>query len=292
MKNRFGYKPYITLIPCLILFVVFCILPNLTNFYYAMTDFNGITVAKFVGLKNFKEIWIRGSLPHAVEVSYRFAILVTVIQNVLAVAMSILVSLKVKGSNFFRAVYFFPTAMGIFACATIWSILLDSNYGQVTSALQSIGINVQFWGTTKSIYTIIGIQVWMTFGYAMTIYYANIQSISADILEASVLDGATLWQKIRYIILPLLIPSIRVNLLLSVIGALQLRDIIFITTGGGPMESSMNLPMLIYDTAFDKGRHGLGAAYQVIHMLLILLSALLVLGVLRAIEKRGGKHET
>ena len=289
MKNRFGLKPYYTLIPCLFLFFLFCILPNITNFYYALTDFNGVTVKGFVGLQNFKEIFIKGKLPHAVGISFLIAILVTVLQNFIAVAMSIVVSLKVRGSNFFRAVYFFPTAMGIFACAIIWSVLMDNNYGQLTSLLKHIGINAQFWGTKKSVYTIIAIQVWMTFGYAMTIYYANIQSIPTDILEASTVDGATLWQKIRYIVLPSLLPSIRVNLLLSMIGAPQIRDMIFITTGGGPMESSTNLPMLIYNEAFANGRHGLAAAYQVILFFIILVSAAALLLVLRRVERRRGQ---
>ena len=166
---------------------------------------------------------------------------------------------------------------------------MDNNYGQLTTVLKHIGINAQFWGTTKSVYTIIAIQVWMTFGYAMTIYYANIQSISADMLEASTVDGATLWQRIRYIVLPSLLPSIRVNLILSMVGALQLRDIIFITTGGGPMDSSMNLPMLIYKEAFSNSQHGLAAAYQVIHFFIILLSAGAIFLVLQHIERKRGQ---
>lgn len=285
MKSRFGAKPYYAFIPCIILFFVFCILPHLTNFYYALTEFNGITVKQFVGLRNFAEIFRRGTLWKATGISMLIAILVTVLQNVLAVAVAILVSLKVKGSDFFRSVYFFPTAMGIFACATVWNILLDSNYGQVTAFFGAIGIHAQFFGTTKSVYTVIGIQVWMSFGYAMTIYYAGIKSISSDIIEASIIDRATLWQQIRYIVLPMLMPSVRINLLLSVIGALQLRDIIFLTTAGGPMESSTNLPMLIYDEAFGSGLHGLAAAYNVILLVLILIVAGVVLLVTNLADK-------
>lgn len=290
MKKRFGNSPYYTAIPCLILFCAFCILPTLLNFYYALTDFNGVNVAGFIGLENFKEIIIRNKWPNAVRISLLIAVLVTVFQNLIAIAMSVLVSLKVKGSNFFRSLYFFPTAMGIFACATVWSILLDSNYGQVTSALNAIGINAQFWGTTKSVYVVIAIQIWMTFGYAMTIYYANIKSIPAEMLEAASIDGATLWQRIRYIILPSMLPSIRSNLLLSMVGALQLRDIIMLTTAGGPMESSMNLSMLIYEEAFSNSRYGLAAAYQIVHFIVIFICAIFVLAVLKIIERRNGNE--
>jgi len=286
---RFGKAPYFTLIPGLIIFLVFCILPNLATFYYALTEFNGVTVKAFVGLDNFRYIFTKSEkLWNAIKVSYQMAILVTVIQNVIAVLVAIFVSIKIKGNNFFRATYFFPTAMGIFSCAMIWNIMLDGNYGPVTEFFRNLGINVSFWGSKKSIYTIIALQVWMTFGYAMTIYYANIQSISADIMEAADMDGATFWQKVWYVILPQMLPSIRANALLSIIGALQLRDVIFLTTGGGPMEATMNLPMLIYEEAFDNSRQGLGSAYQVVHFALIFVSSLIVLAISKAVERKNG----
>lgn len=288
-RMRFGKAPYFTLVPGLIIFLVFCILPNLATFYYALTDFNGVTVKEFVGLENFVYIFRKSEkLLNSIRISYVMAILVTVIQNVIAVLVAIFVSIKIKGNNFFRAVYFFPTAMGIFSCAMIWNIMLDGNYGPVTEFCRNISLDISFWGSKKSIYTIIALQVWMTFGYAMTIYYANIQSISSDIMEAADMDGAAFWQKIWYVILPQMLPSIRANALLSIIGALQLRDVIFLTTGGGPMESTMNLPMLIYEEAFENSRSGLGSAYQVVHFALIFISSLIVLRISKTIERKNG----
>ncbi len=288
-SSGFGKAPYLTLIPGLIIFLVFCVLPNLATFYYALTDFNGVNIKAFVGLANFRYIGVKSeALLNSIKISYLMAIMVTVFQNILAILMAIFVSCKVKGSNFFRAVYFFPTALGIFSCAMLWNIMLDGNYGPVTELFRRLGMDVSFWGSKKSVYTIIVLQIWMTFGYAMTIYYANITSVSEEILEAASLDGATFWQIVRYVLLPQMMPSIRSNALLSIIGALQLRDVIFLTTAGGPMNASMNLPMLIYKEGFDNSRQGLASAYQVIHFALIFVSALIVMAIARQIERRNG----
>ena len=272
LKKR-DISPYIGLIPSLAMYGLFILYPIISNFYFAMTKFDGVSVSAFIGLDNFKRAFSNDLLFNAVKNSFVYAIYITLIQNIIAIVLAILVSVKIKGSGFFRALYFFPNILGAFAVAIIWGIIMDPNFGPLTGIAKALGINAAFFGTSNSIYTIIFIQIWISFGYAMTIYFANIMSVPGELYEAAEIDGAGFFHKIRYILLPMLSPSISINILLSLIGSLKLFDIIFITTKGGPANSTENLPVLIFNQAFSQGEHGYGAALNVVQFFLILIIA-------------------
>ena len=159
--------------------------------------------------------------------------------------------------------------MGAFAVAIIWGILMDPNFGTLTTIFKSIGLKVAFFGNANSIYTIIFIQIWISLGYAMTIYFANIMSIPKDLYEAAEIDGAGFFNKVRNIIIPMISPSITINIMLSIIGSLKLFDIVYVSTQGGPFNSTENLPVMIYNQAFYLGDHGYGAALNVIQFFII-----------------------
>lgn len=269
--------PYIGIIPSLLMFGLFILYPAITNFYYSMTKFDGVTVQAFIGFDNFVRAFKSDLLYNAIKNSFIYAILITAIQNILAVSFAILLSLKVKGSNFFRALYFFPNTMGAFSVAIIWGILMDFNFGSITYITKLFGLNVTFFGNENSIYTIIFIQVWISLGYAMTIYYSNIMSIPQDLYEAADIDGAGFFLKVKSIVFPLIAPSITINIMLSIIGSLKLFDIIYVSTQGGPMNSTENLPVLIFNQAFSFSEHGYGAALNVIQFFIIISISLVTM---------------
>jgi raffinose/stachyose/melibiose transport system permease protein len=284
LKKRY-ISPYIGLIPSLAMYGLFILYPIISNFYFALTKFDGVSVSAFVGLDNFRRVFGNELLLNAIKNSFVYAILISVIQNLLAIILAILVSVKIKGAGFFRALYFFPNTMGAFAVAIIWGIIMDPNFGPLTSFAKALGINAVFFGTASSIYTIIFIQIWISFGYAMTIYFANIMSVPGELYEAANIDGAGFFNKIRHILLPLLSPSISINILLSLIGSLKLFDIIFITTKGGPANSTENLPVMIFNQAFSQGEHGYGAALNVVQFFLILVIVTFTTSIQKRLKK-------
>lgn len=277
LMKKSDIAPYIGIVPSLLMFGMFILYPALMNFYYGMTKFDGVTVHAFVGFDNFIRAFRGGLLLNAIKNSFTYAILITVIQNLLAVFFAILLSLRIKGSGFFRALYFFPNTMGAFAVAIIWGILMDPNFGSLTYIVKLLGFNITFFGDSNSIYTIIFIQIWISLGYAMTIYYANIMSIPKELYEASEIDGAGFLSKIKNIVMPLIAPSVTINIMLSIIGSLKLFDIIYVTTQGGPMNSTENLPVLIFNQAFSYGDFGYGAALNVVQFFIIISIAVIVI---------------
>jgi len=271
------------------LFFIFVIVPAFYNFYYSITDYNGFpgSQPKIVGLKNYVDAFATNldTTLSSIKNSFIYAILITVIQNVIAVTVAIVLSARVMLGNFFRAVYFFPNVLGAFVIAQVWGLLMNPNFGSLTMICERLGFSPDFLGDPHlAIYSIIFVQVWISMGYAMIIYYTNVKSIPSEILEASSIDGTTFFQKVRHVILPLIIPSFTINILLSLIGSLKLFDIIFLMTKGGPGISTQNLPVYIFSEAFEFSRHGYGAALNVIQFVIIFLLSIVVLRVLKKKE--------
>lgn len=288
-SKRIDIQPYIGLIPGMVLFLTFVIVPALYNFYYAVTDYNGFPGShpQIVGLSNFIDALSlnRDSTLSSIKISFVYAILITSIQNIAAVVVAIMLSVKIRLGNFFRALYFFPNVLGAFVIAQIWGLLMNPNFGPLTKLCEIIGFSPDFLGDPSLVvYSIVFIQVWISMGYAMIIYYTNVMSIPADLLEAADIDGTSFFQKIRHIVLPLIAPSFTINILLSLIGSLKLFDIIYLLTRGGPGISSQNLPVYIFSEAFDFSRQGYGAALNVIQFAIIFCISVLVLNVLKKRE--------
>ncbi len=282
-------NPYIGIIPGLALFLIFVIIPVFYNFYFALTDYNGFpnSPIHFIGFKNFINAFTinKNATFNALQNSIIYAVLITSIQNIFAVIIAIMLTFKSKTSNFFRALYFFPNVLGAFIIASIWSLLMNPNFGPISQLFEFFGVHVNLLGSTEySIYTVIFVQIWASMGYAMIIYYTNAKSIPSDSLEAADIDGASVLQKIKHIVLPLLMPSFTINILLSLIGSLKLFELIFIMTAGGPAGSSENLPVLIYNEAFSWGKHGYAAALNVVQFFMILIISVVIMFVLKKKE--------
>ncbi|WP_105619459.1 carbohydrate ABC transporter permease [Vallitalea okinawensis] len=286
-KNN--WSPHIGILPGVALFIIFVIIPTFYNFYFALTDYNGFpnSEVNVIGFKNFIDAFTinKDITMNALKNSLIYATLITSIQNIVAVVIAIMLTFKIKNSNFFRGLYFFPNVLGAFIIASIWSLLMNPNFGPVSKLFELVGMKVNLLGNPNlSIYAVIFVQVWASMGYAMIIYYTNVKSIPSDSLEASDIDGANTLQKIKHIILPLLMPSFTINILLSLIGSLKLFELIFIMTTGGPARSSENLPVLIFNEAFSFGKHGYAAALNVIQFFMILGISVVIMLLLRRRE--------
>ncbi len=288
-KNRFkNWEPNVSMLPGLLLVLIFVVIPIFYNFYFSITDYDGFNSnVNFIGLDNFKRIFTTefNITLNAIKNSFIYGICITVIQNFLAVFIAIFLCTKSKFNAFFRSLYFFPQVLGIFIISTIWGLLMNPNFGVMSYLFAQLGLEVNLLGDPDiAIYSIIFVQVWSSLGYAMIIYYTNVKQISAECIEAADIDGASLYQKIKYIIIPLLVPSFTINILLSLIGSLKLFDVIFLMTTGGPIRSTENLPVLIFNEAFSFGRHGYASALNVIQFFIIILLSMVILRIMNKFE--------
>jgi len=279
--------------PALLIFSVLFLYPLFRGFLFSFTDWNGLGNSyNFIGIDNFKEFFADENALDALVRTLWFALLIVVIQNVLALFLANVLDGKVKGGLFFKAVFFIPAILSPVVVGYLWSFIFDPQGGVLASLFKALHMpgaaSVNWLGDDKlALYSVIFVLIWQYFGYSMVIYLSGLQSISPTFYEAGEIDGASAWEKFWHIKFPLIAPSFTISMILSVIGALKLFDHIYVLTRGGPGRATETLTVLIYREAFGIGRMGYGAAVSILLFVFVLLILLVQLKVLQSRELVG-----
>lgn len=238
MNKKQVYPLYMMLIP-LGVFLVFFVAPSTIGYYYAFTDWSKfVSDVSFVGLDNFREIIKNRSLTTALVNTLIFASVKTVVCTVLGFVFALALNRQLKTRNILRTVYFTPAIFSALVVGLIFAALFDTRNGTVNRML--IAMNLESWTQEwlglriPALVTINLAEIWRSLGYAVVITLAGLQSIPADYLEAAKVDGATGWHRFKAIVLPLIMPSVNVNILFSLIYGLKMFDLVYILTSGGP----------------------------------------------------------
>jgi raffinose/stachyose/melibiose transport system permease protein len=192
-----------------------------------------------------------------------------------------------KRSNLYRAIFFTPQVISLLANGYIWSYILTKD-GPLNKFLEFIGLGMleQSWfGNFRlALGSLVGMSIWIGAGYCMVIFLANLQSIPKEIYEAADIDGAKGWKKFYYVTLPLLVPSITINLVLGMIYGLKAFDVVMSTTGGGPGYATETISTLMYVTAFVNQSFGEATAMGIVMFAAILTVSLVQIVLLRRKE--------
>lgn len=257
--------------------------------WYAFTDWNGLTHARYIGLGNFRQIFrdpaARGALEHTLVLALAFV----AASNAIGLALAVGLNRTLKSRNFIRALFFAPVVMSPLAVAYIWQFIFAYD-GPLNSLLGGVGLGSwrQAWlgSPTWAIWAIFLVLVWQFSGLTMIIYLAGLQGVSDEVQEAAAVDGATTFYRFRRVTLPLLAPAVTIALTLTLINGLRVFDQIIALTNGGPYYATETLTTQIYQQTFVDGRFGYGAATALMLTVIITIFALAQLGVLRAREKR------
>lgn len=287
LQKRVGHvrMAYFFVLPNLLIFGIFILFPMLLNFYYGFTSGNSILPQNrvFVGTANLEklldcdnyfdantcdeDLFWRGVGNTGFYVVSEVTLLV-----VFALATSLALNSNVAGRAFFRSVFFYPVLLSPVVVALIWKWLLQQD-GLLNAVIVSLGGTrapflldggwSQFW--------VIIIGVWAQMGFYTLILLAGLQSIPADLYEASSIDGANAFTTFRSITLPLLMPTMFVVLVLSMIRAVQVFDHVYVLTNGGPGTATLFIVQYIYRTAFGNRNFGLAAAASLILALVLLV---------------------
>lgn len=270
-----GWKKFFTvsafLLPNLIGFTVFIIVPILGSLYLSFTEWNLISSPQWVGLDNYarllkdKDFWRALGNTLTFIVGYVPAVMVT------GLGFALVLNKKISFRKFFRAAYFIPVITSWVAVSLIWKWLLNPNYGIVNYLLSLVGIQGPAWLQDPA-WAMVGIimtSVWKDTGFVMILFLAGLQGISETYYEAADIDGASAVQKFRHITLPLLTPTTFFVLVILLINSFQVFDQVMIMTEGGPAGATTVVVQQIYNYAFSYSQMGYASAMSWILFLLI-----------------------
>ncbi|MGM7719788.1 carbohydrate ABC transporter permease [Metabacillus sp. Hm71] len=287
----FNFKkgiPYILmLLPLLLIFVTFYILPLIYSFFYSFTDWSNYSQeTTFIGLENYQKVIEDKILLLGIKNSLIYAVVNVLLQNLIALPIAVILNSKLKFRNGFRAIFFSPAVLSVLVVGFLWSyILSSSDYGLLNNFLGFFGVEpINFLGNEKTaLGVIILTQVWQWFGWAMVIYLANLQSISQDLYEAAEIDGCTKLQTFWYITVPQLAPAIKINLVTGMISGLKVFDIVVSLTKGGPGYSTETILTLMF-SKFSEGNLGYAASFGMVFLVVSLLLSLVLLRLFKVWE--------
>ena len=267
------------LLPALALYGVFVIYPIAQSFRYSGFDWNGLEpLTNWVGLDNFATAFSDPLFIQAISHNAIIIGLSLLFQIPFAVALAVLLSRKLKGRGLFRTMFFAPYILSEVVTGVVWRQILRPSglLDQVLAGVGAGGMSREWLGDPDVVlYSLFFVISWKYFGLHMVLVMTGLQLIPNELEEAASIDGASWWQGFRYVTLPLLGPTIRVSMFLSIIGALQLFDLIWVTTKGGPVNASSTMATYLIDWGFRRGQFGYASAVSVIVFGLSLVVALL-----------------
>ena len=258
-------------LPTLAAFTVACIVPFLMGLYLSFCDFRTVTDATFVGLKNYMNIFSPDdTFFKSLLLTTRFAIISVITINIFAFLLALMLTKGIKGTNFFRTVFFMPNLIGGIVLGYIWQVIING-------VLYKYGYAI----TSKAEFGIAGLIImmnWQMIGYMMVIYIAGIQNVPDDILEAAKVDGAGKFRTLFSIIIPSVMPSVTICLFLTITNSFKLFDQNLALTAGAPAKQTQLAALDIYNTFYGRtGFEGTGQAKAVIFFIIVAIIALLQL---------------
>ena len=272
----------IFVLPSFLLFTLIVILPIFMSGYYSMLDWDGIGEGKFIGLKNFIDLFVNSSdgFVKSVGNSLILAFLSVFVQLPIALILALVLASGIKGEGFYRTVFFIPVIISTVVIGQLWMKVYHPDYGLLNTLLNNIGLGslTRAWlgETQTSLIAAFIPSVWQYIGYHMLLMYASIKSIPDEIYEAAKIDGASPFNTALQITIPLIRPIIKVCITFAIIGSLKVFDLVYILTNGGPVHSSEVPSTLMYNTIFNKYMYGSGSAMAIFIVLECLVLTLIV----------------
>jgi raffinose/stachyose/melibiose transport system permease protein len=268
----------VLLTPALLLFIVFVLLPIGIAAYYGLYKWTGFgPLTNFAGLANYRLALTDPAFHQAILHNVIIAVLSIVIQVPISIAIALLLNRRIRGRSALRLLVFAPYVLSQAITGVMWLLMLQPG-GFVDQLMKAVGLGglVQLWLANLHIvlYTMFVVLTWQFIGFGIILLVAGLQGIPAELGEAAALDGASGWQTTRRITLPLLGPTIRILIFLSIIGSLQVFDVVWIMTAGGPAGASSTMATYLVQRGFTSNEFGYGSAVAVIMFVVCFVFAL------------------
>ena len=268
-KSMKKYSP-IFVLPTFAAFTIGFIIPFIMGIYLSFCKFTTVTDAKLVGFSNYMKVFQDPTFVHALWYTALFTVVSVLTINVFAFTIAMLLTKAMKGTNLFRTVFFMPNLIGGIVLGYIWQLILNGILGYFDRTL-TYRATYGFWG-------LVILMNWQQIGYMMIIYIAGIQNIPGELIEAAKIDGASKWQILKNVTIPMLMPSITICSFLTLTNGFKLFDQNMALTNGAPSDKSQMLALNIFDTFYGRtGWEGVGQAKAVIFFILVVAIALIQL---------------
>ncbi|MDO5391810.1 MAG: sugar ABC transporter permease [Eubacteriales bacterium] len=264
-----AYKKYfpIFVLPTLLAFTLFFIIPFIMGIVLSFCKFTTVTNASFVGLDNYIRAFSNKDFLNALWFTVKFTVVSVITVNVFAFLLAYALTRGIKGTNLFRTTFFMPNLIGGIVLGYIWQLLINGVLARFGVTIVS-DAKYGFWG-------LVILMNWQLIGYMMIIYIAGIQNISTDVLEAAKIDGATKFQTLTRVTIPMVMSSVTICLFLTLTNSFKLFDQNLALTAGGPAKKTAMLALDIYTTFYNRnGWEGVGQAKAVIFFILVGILAL------------------
>lgn len=279
MRRREGMAGFMFALPWLFGLLAFMFYPLLMSFYYSFCDYSVLKPAVWVGGDNYSELFRDEVFWKTVKNTLFYASISLPLTMILGIGLAMLLNTNVKGMTVYRTIFFIPSLVPMVSLAMLWLWILNGDYGVINTGLALIGIKGPNWlsdvAWTKP--ALILLSLWGV-GNAMLIYLASLQDVPTSLLEAAELDGANAWHKTRNVTLPMISPVIQFNMVMGIIGSLQVFAVPFVMFPGGiPARSTYFYSTYIYDNAFKYSRMGYASAMGWILFVVILILTLVAL---------------
>jgi raffinose/stachyose/melibiose transport system permease protein len=269
--------PYLYILPIAVIsgaLIYYCIA---FTAWASLTDWNGLRRMNFVGLDNYAELLGDRTFWIALRNNLQFLVATVVVQAVLGLLVAVICKERLRGSNVFKAIFFLPIAMAPAIIATVFKYMMEANYGSLNESLRALGLLgpgevVEWLGRDLGVWSIIGINVFQWMGFSMMVYFSGLMSIPDELYEAAMLDGAGWWRRLFSVTVPSLRGTTNVLIVLGIVGSLKTFDIVWLTTGGGPGDSTEFLSTFLYQARADREAGYASAIGMVILLLAFVLS--------------------
>lgn len=277
-KSIKRYMP-IFVLPTFFAFILGFIIPFVMGIWLSFCKFTTVTDAKFVGFSNYIEALKDTAFRHSFWYTVLFAIASLLIINIIAFALAMALTKEMHGTNIFRTIFFMPNLIGGIVLGYIWQLIFNgvlSRYGTALALNEWYG----FWG-------LIILVSWQQIGYMMIIYIAGLQNVSDDLIEAAAIDGASPWETLWKVKLPMVMPSITICVFLTLTNSFKLFDQNLALTGGDPNHMTEMMALNIYQTFYARAGaqwKGLGQSKAVLFCLLVIVISMIQLKATRSKE--------
>lgn len=253
----------------LTIYLTIVIVPLLSSFYFSLTDWNGFSKSyNMVGLANFRKIATDPLFSNAIKNTIIWMIAAIVVPSTTGLSIALVLNEGVRGSSIYKSLFYLPICLSLAIVGQIWIWVYQPDWGLINETLRHLNLDgmTRAWLANKdtALPAVILAWSWQQIGLAMVIFLAGLTAIPTELTEAAEIDGATYWQSLRHVVIPLLSPMTVVVIALAIINSLKSFDIVYIMTGGGPFHSSDTLALFMYLQSFKSYYMGYGSAIAVV----------------------------
>jgi multiple sugar transport system permease protein len=278
LARREAISFYLLIAPWLIGFLVFLAYPMLRSLYLSFTSYNLLSPPVWIGTQNYQRIFSDPEFWQSLKVTFLYALGSVPGGTIIALALAMVLSQKLRGVNIWRTIFFMPSILSSIAVAILWLYIFRPEGGLLNVMLGWFGIKGPDWLLSEqwALPSLI-LMSWWSVGGQIVIYLAGLKGIPEVLYEAAEIDGANDLAKFRFVTLPMLSPTIFFNVVLAIIGALQVFDVGWVLTRGGPNDATLFYMINLYERAFEFVQMGYASALAWILFIIIMVITLLVI---------------